>query len=151
MLRWVFMVRFLLTAVMEQRKKNFGFSSSEFGVSAVRNITFWLVERAHLIQELLRQEKSIWTGIICYLHKVVLLLTAKGFTPFSYRHFSNRLYRRLSTPHSSWLLVKALGSSKEVKEPRKWGRNLQGRGPAWALVTLTPRWEKVCAPHERSE
>lgn len=78
--------------MMEQRKKNLGVSSSEFRVTAVRNITFRLVERAHLIWELLRQEKSMWTGVICYLHKVVLLLTAEGFTPFSNRHFSNRLH-----------------------------------------------------------
>lgn len=78
MVRCVFSVILLFTTMMEQRKKHLGFSSSEFGVTAIRNITFWLVERAHLIWELLREEKSIWTGIICYLHKVVLLLTAKG-------------------------------------------------------------------------
>lgn len=93
--RWIFTIKFLFTAMMEHRKKNLGFSSSEFGVIAVRNITLWLVERAHLIWELLRQEKSMWSSIICFWQKVALLLTAKGFTPFSNRHFSNRLHWRL--------------------------------------------------------
>lgn len=40
MVRRVLALRFLFTVVMKERKKNLGFSSSEFGETAVRKITF---------------------------------------------------------------------------------------------------------------